>query len=420
MEDIIKRKQEDKIAKISAASEILSNAEKRGEKMTADEDAKFEALHKEAAELTSDINKYLRQRDAEKEAASISQTRAHVDVETRVKTPQTREEWRATEAYRSAYWKSEFGRGRVELNDEEKRALSAGTDSEGGYTAPPTQFVATLIKELNDAVYMRGKGNIITLSGGGDSITRPKRAAKLGNLTWTTELGTGSADSTYAFGQLVISGRPLARRILISEDLLNESALNIEQEVISEFVTVFGEVMESNYFTGDGTSESPVGIFNTSHADAIPTTRDAQNATGNTTNYTYDGLVDCKYKVKSAYRAGCEWLIHRDGIAKVAKLKDSNNDPIWRAGLAAGEPDTLLGHAIMESEFAPNTFTAGLYIAAFFNPKYYDILDIAGFKIKRLNELYAETNQIGMIGRYKGGAKPRDAQAFARLKTSAT
>jgi HK97 family phage major capsid protein len=68
------------------------------------------------------------------------------------------------------------------------------------------------------------------------------------------------------------------------------------------------------------------------------------------------------------------------------------------------------------SEFAPNTFTTGLYVGIVGDFSFYWIVDALSFVLQRLVELYAESNQAGFIGRYEGDAQPVLEEAFARVK----
>ena len=68
------------------------------------------------------------------------------------------------------------------------------------------------------------------------------------------------------------------------------------------------------------------------------------------------------------------------------------------------------------SEFAPNTFTAGQYVGIIGDFSYYYIVDALDMQLLRLNELYAETNQIGYIARKEGDGMPVLKNAFARVQ----
>ena len=68
------------------------------------------------------------------------------------------------------------------------------------------------------------------------------------------------------------------------------------------------------------------------------------------------------------------------------------------------------------SEYAPNTFTTGLYVGIIGDFSRYWIVDSLQLQFQRLVELYAATNQVGCIGRAETDAVPVLAEAFARVK----
>jgi HK97 family phage major capsid protein len=115
------------------------------------------------------------------------------------------------------------------------------------------------------------------------------------------------------------------------------------------------------------------------------------------------------------HRRAAKWIFHRDGVKMISKLKDGNGQYLWQPGLRAGDPDTILGLSVYESEYVPNTFTSGLYVGMLADFKWYYIADALDIEIQRLEEIKAETNQIEFIGRLKNDAMPVLEEAFVRV-----
>jgi HK97 family phage major capsid protein len=76
----------------------------------------------------------------------------------------------------------------------------------------------------------------------------------------------------------------------------------------------------------------------------------------------------------------------------------------------------LFGVPVFVSEYAPNTFTTGLYVGIIGDFSFYWTADALDFSIQRLNELYAATNQTGFIGRLESDGMPVLEEAFVRVK----
>jgi HK97 family phage major capsid protein len=108
--------------------------------------------------------------------------------------------------------------------------------------------------------------------------------------------------------------------------------------------------------------------------------------------------------------------LHRDGAKQTAKLKDGEGQYIWRESVRVGEPDRLLGLPVHMSEYAPNTFTTGLYVGIVGDFRFYWIADSLDMEVQRLEELYAATSQVGFIGRLESDGMPVLEEAFARVK----
>jgi HK97 family phage major capsid protein len=96
-------------------------------------------------------------------------------------------------------------------------------------------------------------------------------------------------------------------------------------------------------------------------------------------------------------------------------LKDGESRYLWQESVRVGEPDRLLGIPTFMSEYAPNTFTTGLYVGILGDFSFYWYADALLFEIQRLEELYAETGQVGLIGRLESDGMPVLEEAFVRV-----
>jgi HK97 family phage major capsid protein len=317
---------------------------------------------------------------------------------------------RAATGYRNAF-RTWLRAGMAAVSAEGQRALQAGTGAEGGYLVAPMQTAAGLIIALTNQLFIRQLATVVTVP----------TAASLGIVSldtdpddadWTSEIATGSEDSGTQFGKRQMTPHPLAKRIKISNKLLRMAA-GVEQLIVGRLAYKFAVAEEKAFLTGSGAGR-PLGLF-TASADGVPTTRDV--STGMTSSaVTSAGVINVKYAVRAGYRRNAGWLFHRDAIKQIALLTDTTNVPLWLPSIRQSEPDTLLGHPIYESEYVPNTFTSGLYVGLFGDFSQYQIADALDMQFQRLNELYAETNQTGIIGRKETDGQPVLSEAFARVK----
>jgi HK97 family phage major capsid protein len=295
--------------------------------------------------------------------------------------------------------------------------LRAEDDVSGGYLRAPMQMATALIQALDSAVAIRQLATKFSIPNA-ESLGVPSLDADPADAQWTSELATGNEDSFMAFGKRELHPRPLAKRLKVNNKLLRQVP-SAEAVVRERLAYKFAVTEERAFMTGDGAGE-PLGLF-TASTLGIPTTRDV--STDNTaTTITADGLINAKYSLKAQYQQSpnLRWLFHRDAVKMIRKLKDGNSQYIWQPGLASDRPDTILETPVIMSEFAPNTFTAGLYVGMIGDFSHYWIADAMSLSIQRLVELYAETNQVGFIGRLECDGMPVLAEAFARVTLAAS
>lgn len=298
----------------------------------------------------------------------------------------------------------------------ESRDLEAGSAPDGGYIVTPQMFVTQLIKFIDDMVFIRGLATTYQLGSAG-SLGAPELTADPADADWTTELSTGSADTAMQFGKREMYTHPLAKRIKISRDLLRRSALPIEALVQQRLAYKFGITQEKAFMTGNG-DRQPLGVF-TASSSGISTARDVSED-NTATQIRADGLISAKYKLKAQYMANAVWIFHRDATKQIAKLKDNEGRYMMQPALTMGMGDMLLGRPMFMSEHAPNTFTANSYVGIFGDFSHYWIADALDMRMQRLEELYAETNQVGFIARQETDGAPVLEEAFARVQLAAS
>lgn len=389
---------------------LVERAEKEDRNLSADEKESYDRIFRDAAELKERIDRLERQREEER-GAELLGSEKHLEADQERRGGQSEAEFRA-----QAFEKY-IVQGERALSEAERRALSVSDAGDGGNTVKYEEFVADLITDIDNMAYIRGLATRYTLKTA-KQLTIPKLNTDIEDPTWTTENAAADEDTAMDFAQVILDPNPAAKFIKVSKTLLRESALNVVDIVRSRMAYKFAIALENKYLNGAGSgSNEPLGVF-TASASGISTGRDV--AFSATTAFDSDALISAKYTLKRGYRAQARWLMHRDGVSRVAKLKDTEGDYIWKAGIAAGEPDTLLGFPILESEYAPNTFTAGLYAAILGDFSHYYVCDALDMEIQRLDELYAINNQVGFVGRMESDGIPANENAFVRVKMAAS
>lgn len=293
---------------------------------------------------------------------------------------------------------------------KELRAKQADNNLEGGYLLAPEQFVNNLIKDINDDVFIRGLATTYTVTNA-VSLGAPSLDTRPEDATWTTEIAEVDEETAMRFGKRELSPHPVRKLIKMSRTLVRKVP-SAEGLVQSEMARKFGETQEKAFLTGNGNLQ-PLGVF-TASDNGITTSRDV--ADGNTTTaISADNLRNVFYSLKGGHRRNGTWMFHRDAIKQISKLKTGDGQYLWQPGFRVGDPDTILGRPVLESEFAPNTFTTGQYVGIFGDFSYYWIADSQAMQIQVLLERYAEKRQIGYIAEMETDGMPVLENAFSRV-----
>lgn len=419
----LRQKRGEAIAKLRALQD-KADAEKRS--MSGEEDAEWQKHDKEQDELRGQIEAAEKAEERRSRLASLEDqaTRgAGSGASTSAIRPtpggggdQARS-FLGSDTYRS--WVESYIKGESSFRDitalAEKRAdtLQVGLFAKAGALVMPEQMVSGLLQSVDDETFMLQLCNVERLTTA-LSLGIISFDDDLDDADWTSELKTGNQDDL-SFGKRGLQSHPIAKRVKVSNTLMRVASQGAASLVEKRMGYKFAVTFEKAGLTGDG-NKKPLGVFTASDS-GIPTSRDV--VTGSATDYTADGLIEAKGTLKSAYWPGATWVLPRTGVTKIRKLKNAvSGEYIWMPGLSGGIPDRILDLPYKSSEFAPSTFTNGLYVGVLGNFKRgYTFALALDMTIQRLGELYAESNQTGFIGRMEGDGAPVLAEAFVRLKT---
>lgn len=306
---------------------------------------------------------------------------------------------RASDSYKDAFWRSI----RNETSYEIRNALREGVDSDGGYLVPDT-FEHTLIQALDEENIIRQLAHTFMTSSGTHAIPI---VGTRGKATWVAE-EQEIPETTETFTQKTIGAHKLTALIKISEELLNDSAFDLESYITSEFVRKIGDAEEESFLIGNGAGK-PIGILNDKDGAEVGITAAAANA------ITTNELIDLYYSLRSPYRKRAVWIMNDSTVNMIRKLKDSNGQYIWEPGIKTNDTDTILGRKIYTSTCVPIA-KAGAKTIAFGDLSHYWIGDREGISFKRLNELYATRGQVGFLAMKRLDARLILPEAIKVLK----
>lgn len=387
---------------------LLTEAEKRDDpNLTAEERTQYDRMDADVKKLEERIKLLRKQTELDESLKGTEDEQIERD-----QNPGSKPEDNAnlaTKEYRQAFMG--YLRDGIRRPILEERALQMDSDVAGGFLAAPQDFIAKLIKGIDNQVFMRRLGTVMQI-GKSVSLGAPALDNRPADPSWTGEITTVGEDSTMTFGKRELQPHPLAKMIKVSKTLIRRSVLDAETIVRQQMEYTFATTQENAFLNGNG-ARQPLGVF-TASANGINTDRDV--STGNTiTEVKGDGLYEAKFSLNGGYWGTAVWIFNRAVLKQIAKLKDGEGRYLWQPSIAAGHPDTLLQLPVYMSEYAPSTMTTGLYVGIVGDFTKYWIVDALDFSIQALMELYAVTNQNAYIGRFESDGMPVLAEAFARV-----
>lgn len=293
------------------------------------------------------------------------------------------------------------------LTAEQKSALNSISDPDGGYIAPG-EFRQELIQKTRDMVHIRERARVITTSR--SSIGFPAWDHDIDVPTRAEGESMSGQDITDALGKTEFTPHKRSDIFKVPEELLEDDVMDIQSFLTDEFSERFAEIEEGDFIQGDGDGE-PLGILN------VPNLRN--NDVSNTDTPSADDILDAQYDLRKVHRRsnGAGYMMHRNVVRAVRKEKDNDDQYLWQPGLQAGEPATLAGFPLLESEFMPDPTNGGSDgdpVFLFGDWSNYWIVDRTDLSIMRLDEKYRDEGKIGIRIRKRTDAAPVKLDPFVR------
>lgn len=365
---------------VSEARNFLDTHRTESGYLSVEDDAQYTRMEKDITALGHEIERQERLDALDREMARPMA--APLTEKPNRAEPGTEKTGRASDEYKKHFWAMirQKNPDRSVLN-----ALQVGTDTEGGYLVPD-EFEHTLVQSLEENNIFRTLAHVIQTTTGDRKIPV---VASHGSASWVDEEGAYQ-ESDEAFTQVTIGAYKVGTMIKVSEELLNDSAFDVEAYLTGEFGRRIGNKEEEAFIGGDGVGK-PTGILNTTGGAMIGVTAAGAAA------ITVDELISLYHALAVPYRKKAVFLMNDTTVQAIRKLKDGNSQYLWQPSLAAGTPDTILGVPVKTSRYMPE-LGAGNKTVAIGDYNYYWVADRQGRSFRRLDELFAVNGQVGFRG----------------------
>jgi HK97 family phage major capsid protein len=288
----------------------------------------------------------------------------------------------AVSEHKSA-WHSYLRRGDVSaLAQFEAKALSVGSDPDGGYVAPPEldRMIESRLKQVSP---MRSIATVRTTSA---NVFKKPISLTAAGTGWVAETGARTQTDTPTLALIEFPTSELYANLAATQTLLDDSFVNLEDWIAGEVEEAFAGQERAAFVNGDGDNK-PRGfldydmIAEASHAwekiGYIATGVDGGFAVSD----PVDDLIDLIYTPKPQFRQNARFVMNRKTVSAVRKLKDGDGHYVWTPDDAGGA--TLLGYPITEIEDMPDIAADSFSIAFGDFARGYLIVDRAGVRVLR-------------------------------------
>jgi HK97 family phage major capsid protein len=419
--DDIRRLTEQRKSVFSKMHALNEDAERENRSLTSEESEQFEKMTTEFEELHDREQRAVKLFTQEQEVERTFATPLEKRIGDGGDAPQTYKEYREQRSgvrvqeqpeYRNAFWQYLSTKSLSDLDVEEHRALSKGTTTAGGFLVP-TDFYDQLIRALR---FMGSMASLATevVTDSGDSIQVPANTAH-GTAAWLAEAGSYSpSDETFA--QVTLGANKATSKIIVSEELLQDSAFDLDSFLAREFGERIGVLENTAYIKGSGTGQ-PQGLLSSATASNITT---ATAAVGNATAFTYAALVTAIFTLPKQYRDNASFIVNDAAARNLYLMVDTQNRPLWNVNMATTGPDTFLGYPIYTDPDVPAPGAGNISVLFGDWRRTYIVRRVTGFGIQRQNELHSDSGQVGFRGYERVDGRVVLAAAAIALAHSAT
>ena len=307
---------------------IVTTAETEKRSLTKNETTKFEELQKQITDLNQKIECEEVLADNERSLITGENPESKIDKPSNAEL-----------------------RAFVQTGDQ--RSLSSGVNADGGFTVIPA-IDKEITKLLKESSVFRQNATVKTTS-----TEKYEKLVSVGGTSaeWADESDARSETSGSKLEKVQIAVHSLYAFPKTTQELLDWSDFDVSGWISSEVADETGLKEEAAFWNGDAVKK-PKGLLTYTRV----ATADATRAFGQLQQIdsaaigviAADDLITLTHTLKTAYRMAAKFYMNDSQLEKVRKLKDTEGNYLFRAGIAEGAPSTLLGKPIVIAEEIPD------------------------------------------------------------------
>lgn len=191
-----------------------------------------------------------------------------------------------------------------------------------------------------------------------------------------------------------------SKMIRVTAELLEDSAFDMAAQLGLIMGERIGRITAAGYATGVGTTT----------INGLVTAATLGVTAASATTVDYDEIYNLIHSVDPAYRAQqAGFVMHDNVILAIRKLKDSDGRYLWQESTQVGVPDRIAGFPLQIDQGMASSIAASAKIILFGALGKYKIRDVAGLRVRRLGELFAQYDQEGFVAFFRTDGNLLDA-----------
>lgn len=234
-------------------------------------------------------------------------------------------------------------------------------------------------------------------SSNADGVATPIAASYVNEFTELTE-------STAQFETINLTNQIIGVLVKMSKSLLNRANFDVRSFIVNKVAKTIVEFLEKEMLIAN---EGKIqGAINTTN-EVVAANQDKFDTTD---------LVDLQMAIPSAYQKNCMWIMHKDILKALRKLKTADGQFILNADVTAPFGYTILGKPVYLSDSMPKNIAAGKNVMLYMDASGYAVKMTKSMEIQMLMEKYATQYAVGICAYVEIDAKIADENKIARLK----
>jgi HK97 family phage major capsid protein len=276
-------------------------------------------------------------------------------------------------------------RSQVISEIREQRALSGAIGATGGYTLTPGTLVTSLELAMIEYGAMLQAAETITTATS-DPIFWPVGDDTANTGAYTDENQANTTEANPAFEQVKWGSYDFnSKMVKVPFTLLRDTAINLESILGAMLGERLGRILSTECTTG------------VAKVRGIVTRAAKAGDTANATSIVREDIVELQHAIDPANRTNCSLMFHDNILAALRLIEDLNGLPIYQNNTRTGGIDTIEGWPfIINQNMASSTTTKYITLLGGQLNKY-KIRRVGSVRLKRLEERYAEYDQIAFI-----------------------